>query len=74
MSLANQRTEPVVLRTKAAAEALGVSPPTLEHWRVAGSGPPFVRLGSRAIGYLKDDLLAWAAARRTMSTSAAAEG
>ena len=34
-----------VLNTRAAAAFLGVSPRTLEGFRVRGGGPPFVKIG-----------------------------
>lgn len=36
-------------RTHAAAEYLGVSPRTLEKWRVIGGGPPFSKLGGAVV-------------------------
>lgn len=33
------------LRTKAAAQLLGVSERTLARWRLDGAGPPFFRMG-----------------------------
>lgn len=36
------------LRTRAAAEYLGLSVRTLENYRMAGEGPPFRKLGSSA--------------------------
>jgi hypothetical protein len=39
-----------------------VSPRTLERWaanRNAGGGPPYIRLKTKIIRYLKDDLRAW---------------
>ena len=37
--------KPVLLNTDEAADYLGVSTSTLEHWRLAATGPDFVRLG-----------------------------
>jgi excisionase family DNA binding protein len=48
-----------ILRTSEAAEYLGLSPSTLEKRRQTGLGPPFIRLGGRAVGYARDDLDAW---------------
>jgi predicted DNA-binding transcriptional regulator AlpA len=56
------------LRTPAAAEYLGFAESTLEKKRVAGDGPPFIKLG-RMIVYDTRDLDAWLAARRIRSTS-----
>ena len=58
-----------VLRTPQAADYCGFSPRTLEKLRLTGDGPPFVRLGARAIGYLVDDVDAWLTSRRCTSTS-----
>jgi predicted DNA-binding transcriptional regulator AlpA len=56
------------LRTPKAADYLGYAESTLEKKRLAGDGPPFIRLG-RAIVYDTRDLDAWLAARRARSTS-----
>ena len=58
-----------VLRTPEAARVLGLSSSTLEKMRLTGDGPPFVRLGARAVGYAVDDLCAWLQSRRSSSTS-----
>jgi predicted DNA-binding transcriptional regulator AlpA len=50
---------PEVVRPSEAASLLSVSLSLLKKWRLAGSGPRFVRLGGRAIGYRRMDLLAW---------------
>lgn len=54
--------------TKGAAELLKQSPGTLQNWRIAGFGPPFIRSG-RSIRYDVSDLKSWAIARRVSSTS-----
>lgn len=46
---------------------------TLERWRVEGRGPAFVKMGRRVV-YRRDDLLAWADARRRTSTSDSGHG
>ena len=56
------------LDTREAAAWLGLSPKTLERYRVSGEGPHFHRFGSR-VRYLLADLEAWASARRRVSTS-----
>ena len=38
-------TQEKFLRTKTVAAMLGVSERTVERWREAGKGPPFVRIG-----------------------------
>ena len=58
-----------ILRTPEAARFLALSPSTLEKMRLTGDGPPFVRLGARAVGYSVDDLRKWLRSRRVLSTS-----
>ena len=48
-----------VLRTREAAEYLGLSASTLEKMRLTDDGPRFIRLGGRAVGYDIGDLDAW---------------
>ena len=47
-----------ILSTKLAANYIGVSPSTLEHWRVEKTGPAFIRIGKK-VGYLLHDLDAY---------------
>ena len=63
-----EKDDPVYLDTTGAAGLLGLSPRTLDRYRVTGEGPEFFRFGNR-IRYLKSDVLAWARARRLRSTS-----
>lgn len=56
------------LSTREAAEWLGLSPRTLDRYRVSGGGPAFHRFGGR-VRYLAEDLDDWASARRRLSTS-----
>ena len=51
-----------------AAAFLGLSPRTLDRYRVNGEGPAFHKFGNR-VRYARADLEAWAAARRRTSTS-----
>lgn len=62
---------PAVLRTPQAAQYLGLGVPTLEKMRMKGTptSPPFVRMGKRAIGYMRTDLDEWLQASRRGSTS-----
>lgn len=39
---------------------LGVSPHTLNRWRVLRRGPEFLKLGARIVKYRAADLTAWA--------------
>jgi predicted DNA-binding transcriptional regulator AlpA len=58
-----------VLRTPAAADYVGLAVSTVEKMRLTGSGPRFVRLGERAVGYLEEDLDQWLEMRQCLSTS-----
>ena len=49
----------LVLRTKAAADHVGLAASTLERYRQEGIGPRFVRIGRRAVGYRVTDLETW---------------
>lgn len=46
------------LDNTAAAEAIGVSPSTLNTWRSRNKGPKFVRIAGR-IRYIKSDVQDW---------------
>ena len=54
--------------TRDAAAFLGLSPRTLDRYRVSGDGPAFHKFGRR-VRYLRADIEAWARARRRISTS-----
>ena len=56
------------LGTREAAAFLGLSPRTLDRYRVTGEGPAFHKFGAR-IRYAQADLEEWASARRRTSTS-----
>ena len=56
------------LDTRAAAAHLGLSPRTLDRYRVSGEGPEFYKLGTR-VRYRLADLEAWTESRRRRSTS-----
>lgn len=62
------RNNSELLRPREAAERLRLSPRTLDRWRISGDGPPFVRLGRRAVAYRVADLEQWI----TANTSGAA--
>ena len=52
-------TSPVKLNNKQAADYIGVSPSTLNSWRVRNpDGPRFIKVG-RSVRYLKNDLDQW---------------
>ncbi len=52
-----------LLNTPNAARRLGLSSATLEHWRMARKGPPFIRMGFRKIYYRAADLDQWIESR-----------
>ena len=54
--------------TREAAALLGLSPRTLDRYRVTGQGPAFHKFGTR-VRYARADLEDWAASRRVTSTS-----
>jgi len=60
---ANEDDDFRIISTREAALVLGLSAATLETWRCEGTGPKYVRIGSRRIGYLKRDLVAFVAAQ-----------
>jgi DNA-binding transcriptional MerR regulator len=61
-----------LLDTKTAAPRIGVSPGTLENWRVQGIGPAFIKTTGRRGRVLYDpaDIERWKATRRFQSTAA----
>ena len=52
-----------------AAYCLGVSPRSLEAWRVRGGGPPYLKISARAVRYQRGALFAWATDRHRQSTT-----
>jgi excisionase family DNA binding protein len=56
------------LTTKEAAAWLGLTPNTLEKWRVHGGGPAYRKHG-RYVRYHMEDLVAWSEANKRSSTS-----
>ena len=61
------------LNTREAAALLGLSPRTLDRYRVSGEGPAFHKFGNR-VRYCRADVVQWAAERRVTSTSDDASG
>lgn len=57
-----------LLNTTEVARLLGVAEITLRHWRVAGEGPQFVKVG-RNCRYRKADVEDWVSDRCVPSTS-----
>lgn len=60
------------MRTPAAARYLGVSESFLNKTRMTDAGPPFVKVGPRAVAYRIADLDAWLETRVRQSTHDAA--
>ena len=52
-----------------AAALMGVSPRTMQKWRVTGAGPRYVRLSGRCIRYRRSDLMEWTQHLTRSSTS-----
>jgi len=47
-----------ILNERATADALSLSPKTLQAWRQQKRGPAYFKMG-RAVGYRESDLEAW---------------
>ena len=60
--------ETTLLNTEEAAKRLGLSPRTLERYRVSGEGPEFLKLG-RAVRYAVSKLNRWLERCTRRSTS-----
>jgi predicted DNA-binding transcriptional regulator AlpA len=52
-----------------AAEYLGLSPHTLNRWRVVRAGPPFIKIGAKAVRYRLPDLAAWVESQRKQTNT-----
>ena len=59
MSSNERDTVRVFLSSQELADLLGVPKSTIDHWRAAGTGPTFSRLGKH-VRYRESDVLAWA--------------
>ena len=57
------------MRTPEAARYVTLSESSLTKMRLTGDGPPFVKVGPRAVAYRKTDLDAWLETRVRRSTS-----
>lgn len=60
-----------LLDTRQAAAVLGLSPRTLEDWRLRGGGPVFRKLGRKSVRYHEDDLVEFLSASRRANTGGA---
>lgn len=76
MAINTLKTTPLddlrVLTSAETAKLLAVSPPMMERWRSAGTGPRFIRLSARRIGYRVEDLRTWMTGRAAGGEQAAA--
>jgi hypothetical protein len=63
-----ESTQAPFLREGEAASLLRLAAGTLQNRRIAGNGPPYLKLGGRIV-YARADLVAWAEAQRRTSTS-----
>ncbi len=59
-----------LLSTKQTAEHCGISPRTLESWRISGHGPMFRKIG-RLVRYVQSDIDAWLDENRHQNTTTA---
>jgi hypothetical protein len=66
----NQQAPSALMTQEQAASSLGLSPRTLEQWRLKGGGPAFIRMSHRCVRYRREALDAWLMAREVTSTSA----
>lgn len=58
-------TVDAILTEKHVSAWIGLSLPSLQRMRSFGSGPRFIQLSERRIGYRKSDVEAWLTARTT---------
>ena len=59
----------VLLTPKEAAKLLKVSVSWLAKARMRGDGPPYIKVGGRAIRYTEAALIQWMKSRQRLSTS-----
>ena len=57
-----------LLNEQAVADRLGVSVRTIQHWRLVGGGPVFIKVG-RCVRYAEEDLTEFMNGQRRRSTS-----
>jgi predicted DNA-binding transcriptional regulator AlpA len=58
-----------IFRTPDAGRYVGLATSTLEKMRTAGTGPKYVKVGPRIVGYTKDALDQWLSERTRTSTA-----
>jgi len=61
-------TQVNVMSERAVADLLGVSPRTLQGWRLRGTGPAYRKLGRKRIVYMPEDLREYLDRARRTST------
>jgi predicted DNA-binding transcriptional regulator AlpA len=61
-----------ILSEREVAEWLGISQPTLSRHRRYRTGPPYIRLSTRRVGYRRDAVEAWLKEREQKDNQAAA--
>ena len=64
MSLSNTK----LLNEQAVADRLGGSVRSVQHWRLVGGGPVFIKVG-RCVRYAEEDLIEFMNGQRRRSTS-----
>lgn len=65
----DERAGSTLLTPRQAAAYTGLAIATLQRQRTEGTGPKFVKIGKRRVGYRLTDLLAWLDARVANSTA-----
>lgn len=53
-----------LITTKELADRLGIARGTVQNWRSQKSGPPYKRIGAKAIRYRLKDVLRWMEGKR----------
>ena len=62
-------TESICLRTPEASRYLNIPESTLTKMRVTGTGPIFIRMGTKTVRYRKSDLDTWLEKRVCKTTA-----
>jgi Helix-turn-helix domain len=57
-----------LLNTSDAAKRLGISPRTLEGWRISGCGPRFLKVSDRCVRYSLSELMAFTESNSVSNT------
>lgn len=61
--------DPELMTIQELADHIHCKPHTLAQWRYRGTGPKFVRVGSRRVLYRRADVDAWLDAQTVQSTA-----